>query len=99
MQIDVHSIMAGGATGGKEIPMPLTKDQIRVAALELDPVEREALAEELLLSISDGEREAIDAAWLAEARLRDAAYQRGETTAKDPDEVIRRLKAGGGARS
>ncbi len=75
--------------------MPLTKDQIRNAALELDPIEREALAEELLLSISGGEREAIDAAWLAEARRRDAAYQRGETQAKDVDEVITRLKSSG----
>jgi hypothetical protein len=34
----------------------MTADQIRTAALKLDPVEREALAEELLLSIAEGDR-------------------------------------------
>jgi len=50
--------------------MSLSKEQIKAAALQLDPVEREALAEELLLSVSDTDRAAIDAAWLEEVKRR-----------------------------
>jgi hypothetical protein len=74
----------------------LTKEQIKAAAMELEPMEREALAEELLLSLSEGEREKIDAAWLGEAHQRDAAFAAGKIGAKPVDEVIQRLagKAG-----
>lgn len=70
----------------------MTREQIRVAALELDPAERERLAEELLLSIGQSDQEAIDAAWLAEAHRRDALFQAGATTARPVDEVIDRIK-------
>ncbi|MGD0463311.1 MAG: addiction module protein [Tepidisphaeraceae bacterium] len=72
--------------------MPLSKEQIKTAALQLDPAEREALAEELLLSISDTERKAVDAAWLEEAKRRDAVFRQRGGTAKRVDEVIGRLK-------
>ena len=71
--------------------MPLTAQQIRTAALELQPAEREALAEELLLSISGSERDEIDAAWLEEVRLRDAAFIAGKMSASPVDEVVDRL--------
>ena len=71
----------------------MTRQQIKTAAMELDPAERDALAEELLLSIGDAEREAVEAAWLAEARRRDAAFARGEMGAKPVDEVLARLAA------
>jgi hypothetical protein len=77
--------------------MTLTIDQIKTAALKLDRAQREALAEELLLSIGGAERQAIDAAWLAEARRRDADFLAGKTGAKPVDEVIDRL--GGKARA
>lgn len=48
-----------------------------MAAFELDPSDRESLAEELLLSIGNADRDAIDAAWLAEAHRRDAAFAKG----------------------
>jgi putative addiction module component (TIGR02574 family) len=73
--------------------MSLTRDQIKDAAMQLDPAEREALAEELLLSIDGVEREAIDAAWLAEAHRREASFVAGTTGAKPVDEVIRRLRS------
>jgi hypothetical protein len=72
--------------------MMLSKEQIKTAAMQLDPVDREALAEELLLSIEDGEREAIDIAWLAEARRRDAAFLAGGTRASSVDQAIDRVK-------
>ncbi len=75
--------------------MSLTKEQIKSAALELAPAEREALAEELLLSVTELERDAVDAAWLAEAKRRDAAFRRGETGAKPVEDVIARLTGGG----
>ena len=54
--------------------------------------EREALAEELLLSLSDVEREAIDAAWLAEAKRRDELFKQSGRPAKPVDEVVARLR-------
>jgi putative addiction module component (TIGR02574 family) len=71
--------------------MALTREQIKTAALQLDPSERESLAEELLLSLGDGDRESIDAAWLGEARRRDADYADGRTGAKPAEHVINRL--------
>ena len=62
--------------------MAMTRDQVRRAALELAPDERQALAEELLLSISGAERDAIDSAWLAEVRRRDAAFAEGTSTGR-----------------
>jgi putative addiction module component (TIGR02574 family) len=69
----------------------MTTDQIKTAALKLDPVEREALAQELLLSITEDDREGIDKAWLAEVHRRDAAFRSGKSHAKPVDEVINRL--------
>ena len=71
--------------------MTLTRDQIKTAALQLAPAEREALAEELLLSLGDADRAAVDAAWLAEAHRRDADFRAGRTGAKPADQVIDRL--------
>ena len=71
--------------------MAMTKEQIRSAAMQLDPAERESLAEELLLSVSDAEREEIERAWLEEARRRTAAYKAGLTAGKPVNEVLDRL--------
>lgn len=71
--------------------MPLTKEQIKSAALKLDPSDREALAEELLLSIDGAERDEVDSAWLAEARRRDALLAAGKTHANPVEQVIERL--------
>jgi putative addiction module component (TIGR02574 family) len=71
--------------------MTLTKEQIMSAALQLPPAEREALADELLLSIGETDRQSIEAAWVAEARRRDADFQAGNTGAKPAEQVISRL--------
>ena len=71
--------------------MPLTREEIKSAAMALDPAERELLAEELMLSLSEADREAVEQAWLAEVRRRDAAFERGETGTKPVQEVIDRL--------
>lgn len=71
----------------------MTKQDVSTAAMALDPAERIELAEQLFFSISDSEQGEIDAAWLAEVQRRDAAYQRGETTAHPVEEFLARLKA------
>lgn len=80
--------------------MTLTRDQIKTAALQLAPADREALTEELLLSIDETDRQPIDAAWLAEAHRRDADFLAGRTSAKPVGDVIDRLlrKAGSSSR-
>jgi putative addiction module component (TIGR02574 family) len=72
--------------------MPLTKEQIKTAAMQLDPAEREALAEELLLSISESERQEIDTAWLAESHRRYQAFLKGEEEAAPNDEVVAQIR-------
>jgi putative addiction module component (TIGR02574 family) len=72
--------------------MILTREQIKTAALHLEPGDREALAEELLLSLQEADRQKIDAAWLAEARRRDTAYRSGTVAARPVEEVITRLQ-------
>jgi Putative addiction module component len=67
----------------------MTRQQIKLAAMQLEPAEREALAEELLLSVSEADRAEIDAAWLQEAKKRDSA----EAPEFSPvDQVLQRLK-------
>lgn len=75
--------------------MSMTKDQILAEAMALGPDEREALAEELWLSLNGGQRAAVDAAWLEEVRRRDAAFTAGQIQDSDLDEVMARLLARG----
>ena len=70
------------------IEVSMTREQIKSAALDLDPAERQALAEEILLSVTGEDRSVIDAAWLAEARRRVTPSARR----KPVDLVIDRLK-------
>ena len=69
----------------------MTLQQIKDAALKLEPAQRELLAEELLRSVTNEERDAIDQAWLEEVRHRDGAFASGATGAKPVQQVIDRL--------
>ena len=71
--------------------MTLTKEQIRSAALQMDPTDRGALAEELWLSLTQSEQEEIDKAWLEEAYRRDAELKAGRMSTVSVDEVMDRL--------
>jgi hypothetical protein len=71
--------------------MILTKNQVKIAAMKLDPGDREALAEELLLSVDGEERQAIDAAWLVEVSRRDKVFLKSKKPAKPVAQVINRL--------
>jgi putative addiction module component (TIGR02574 family) len=75
--------------------MPFTKEQLLAEAMALKPEEREALAEELWLSIPAQDRQAVDAAWLAEARRRDAAFAAGQIVAVPVDEAMNRVLSRG----
>ena len=71
--------------------MPMTKDQILAEAMVLPPADRQALADDLLSSMSEADRDALDAAWLTEARERDAAFARGESDASPVEEALSRI--------
>ena len=61
--------------------MPKHSKQILAEALELPPVERAELVENLLTSFEFQSREKIDALWAEEAEDRIDAYERGEMAA------------------
>jgi putative addiction module component (TIGR02574 family) len=71
--------------------MPMTKEQIFTEAMALDPKEREALAERLLLTLN-GDRAAIEAAWVEECKLRVEAVDRGELPVVPGEQVMRQLR-------
>jgi len=71
--------------------MPMTKEEIFSEAMALEPQEREALAEQLLLTVN-GDRAAIEAAWVEECKLRMEAVDRGELPVVPGDEVMRNLR-------
>ena len=60
-------------------------------ALELPPIERAALVEELLSSFDFPARQEIDALWAKEAEDRIDAYERGELSASSAAAVFDRL--------
>lgn len=66
-------------------------DTVLKAAARLAPAERIELVQRILHSV-DPTRPEIDAAWLAEAHERIAAYDRGEVEAFDADEVVVELR-------
>jgi putative addiction module component (TIGR02574 family) len=60
-------------------------------ALELPPVERAELVEELLSSFDFPARKEVDALWAKEAEDRIEAYERGETKSRPAGEVFETL--------
>jgi len=68
----------------------MTKDQIRAAAMNLEPAERELLADELLQSTTPDD-EPLDPSWLKEIERREADLASGKTKSVDAYEVIDRL--------
>jgi len=61
--------------------MPKRAEHILAEALELPPVERAELIENILSSFEFGSRKAIDALWAQEAEDRIDAFERNEMTA------------------
>ena len=73
--------------------MAMTKEQLLAEAKALEPRDRERLAEELLLSLAESEHDALDAAWLAEARRREEAFARGAMSSSAVEDVIARVQS------
>jgi putative addiction module component (TIGR02574 family) len=72
--------------------MALTKEQILTEAMALNPREREAIAEELWLSIDKQTKEELAAAWANEIHSRVDKAARGEGSSKPVEEVLSRLR-------
>ncbi len=65
--------------------------KVLAEALELSPIERATLVEELLASFDFPERHEIDALWAKEAEDRVNAYDRGELGATAAQAVFDRI--------
>lgn len=65
--------------------------RILAEALELTPIERAELVEELLSSFTYSGRNSNDAIWAKEVEDRVDAYDAGELTSSPADEVFQRL--------
>ncbi|HBE77695.1 MAG TPA: addiction module protein [Firmicutes bacterium] len=62
--------------------------RVLAEALELSPIERAALVEELLSGFDFPERQEIDALWAKEAESRIEAYERGELHSSSAEAVF-----------
>ena len=72
----------------------MTKDTISVLekALELPPIERAELVEQLLTSFEFPGRKAVDELWAKEVENRINAYNKGEIKAISLEEVLKKYK-------
>jgi hypothetical protein len=73
------------------VEVPMTKEQVREAAMTLAPEDRESLAEDLLLSLSEIDLHEVDRRWLQIARQRDAEFRASGMSAAPAEDVIQRL--------
>jgi putative addiction module component (TIGR02574 family) len=65
--------------------------KVLAEALELTPMERAVLVEEILSSFDSPARQEVDAAWAKEAEDRIDAYERGELPASPAKDAFDRL--------
>lgn len=72
--------------------MPKHAERILAEALELPPVERAELVENLLSSFEFQSRKAIDVLWAHEAEDRIDAFDRGEMTAIPAKDVFAEIE-------
>ncbi len=67
------------------------KNELLAEALNLPPIERAQLIEDLLSSFEFPDRERLDRLWAAEAEERINAYERGELTATPLEAVFEKI--------
>ncbi|PKL45887.1 MAG: addiction module protein [Candidatus Riflebacteria bacterium HGW-Riflebacteria-1] len=60
-------------------------------AMQLDPIDRAELLNRLFLSFSPVQNARIEAKWQQEVEDRITAYDNGDISAEDADEVFKRL--------
>jgi Putative addiction module component len=73
--------------------MTRTIHEIESELLTLDPHDRAALAKSLLESLETLTEAECEQLWIEEGEARYAAFQAGETSAVDGDEVFARARA------
>jgi len=71
--------------------MPVHIDSVLQQALELPPIERARLIEEILESFEFSHKEKINAKWAVEAESRVEAYEKGLITARPIHEVFEKI--------
>ena len=72
--------------------MPKRAENILAEALELPPIERAELVENILSSFEFKSRKDIDALWAQEAEDRIDAFDRGETAAIPVEDVFAEIE-------
>jgi len=72
--------------------MPKQAEHILAAALELPPVERAELVENILSSFEFQSRSAIDTLWAQEAEDRIDAFERGEMSAIPAKDIFAEIE-------
>jgi putative addiction module component (TIGR02574 family) len=77
---------------GKETTMTDQVAELIERGRALRPEDRERLVADLLASLNEPAASALDAAWEHEIELRLAAYDRGEVTAIDAEEVFAKAR-------
>ena len=71
----------------------MTVDELKRAAMHLDPTERASLARELLVSLDDLSEPEVERLWLEEAERRRLLVEAGETRLVPMDEVFAQARA------
>ena len=75
--------------------MPKHAEHILAEALELPPVERAELVENILSSFEFQSRKTIDALWAQEAEDRIDAFERGEMTVIPAKDIFSEIEKAG----
>ena len=70
-----------------------TKNEVLAEALNLSPIERAQLIEDLLSSFDFPDRERLDQLWAQEAEERIDAYERGEISTTPLESVFEKINA------
>ncbi|MGA2498154.1 MAG: addiction module protein [Tepidisphaeraceae bacterium] len=73
--------------------MSMTKEQVLREAMALASGDREAIADELFMSLDEDDGQTLRAIWLAEAKRRDADYAAGRIKASSVEEAVHRVLA------
>ena len=76
---------------GKGIPHEQAKERLKTQALQLSPIQRAELIENLLSGFDPTDRDEIDAVWAEEAERRHEAYEKGNVPTISADEVFRKI--------
>ncbi len=77
--------------GNEEVVLMEKSKKILTEALELSPIERASLVEDLLSSFNFPERKENDTIWAREVEERINAYEQGEIYSSPAEDVFKRI--------